>query len=251
MGQGPSGPRATFVISRGRLFWPEQNGQQAFRQLLFPGNLLASAGRSLSAPSGLLTWFSVPLRTERKSRRYRERSGVVKGRQRAWPPVCVSLALRAQGLAAAVCDAAGGRESVENVSLVTLARIWPTVRGWRARRKGFVSPDNVGKRRPSRPDRFQGFRLSLPGNGREGLRDSGRGGGRVRECARVCPEMLRLPQPPGRGHPTFSGCLPKAIDSSEKKSITTLRAPALDCTCPELTSFISRKQFYLIASWSF
>lgn len=122
MGQGPSGPRATFVISRGRLFWPEQNGQQAFRQLLFPGNLLASAGRSLSAPSGLLTWFSVPLRTEQKSRRYRERSGVVKGRQRAWPPVCASLALRAQGLAAAVCDAAGGRESVDNVSLVTLAQ---------------------------------------------------------------------------------------------------------------------------------
>lgn len=105
-------------------------------------------------------------------------------------------------------------------------RIWPTVRGWRARCKGFVSPDNVGKRRPSRPDRFQGFQLSLPGHGREGLRDSGRGGARVRECARVCPEMLRLPQPPGRGHPTFSGCLPKAIDSSEKKSITTLRAPA-------------------------
>lgn len=130
-------------------------------------------------------------------------------------------------------------------------RIWLTVRGWRPRHKGFVSPDDVGKRRPSRPDRFQGFRLSLPGNGREGLRDSGRGGGRVRECACVCPEMFRLPQPPGRGHPTFSGCLPKAIDSSEKKSITTLRAPALDCTCPELTSFISRKQFYLIASWSF
>lgn len=77
-----------------------------------------------------------------------------------------------------------------------LPRIWPTVRGWRARRKGFVSPDNVGKRRPSRPDRFQGFRLSLPGNGREGLRDSGRGGGRVRvrACARMCARVSRNAQ---------------------------------------------------------
>lgn len=223
MGQGPSGPRATFVISRGRLFWPEQNGQQAFRQLLFPGNLLASAGRSLSAPSGLLTWFSVPLRTEQKSRRYRERSGVVKGRQRAWSPVCLSLALRAQGLAAAVCDAAGGRERVDNVSLVTLAQDSADRPGLASSSQRLCVTGQCWKTSTEQAGQIPRLPIEPPW---------ARAGGPQRfwsgRCARVrvCPEMLRLPQPPGRGHPTFSGCLPKAIDSSEKKSITTLRAPA-------------------------
>lgn len=223
MGQGPSGPRATFVISRGRLFWPEQNGQQAFRQLLFPGNLLASAGRLSSAPSGLLTWFSVPLRTEQKSRRYRERSGVVKGRQWAWSPVCLSLALRAQGLAAAVCDAAGGRESVDNVSLVTLAQDSADRPGLASSSQRLCVTGQCWKTSTEQAGQIPRLPIEPPW---------ARAGGPQRfwsgrwACARVCPEMLRLPQPPGRGHPTFSGCLPKAIDSSEKKSITTLRAPA-------------------------
>lgn len=251
MGQGPSGPRATFVISRGRLFWPEQNGQQAFRQLLFPGNLLASAGRSLSAPSGLLTWFSVPLRTEQKSRRYRERSGVVKGRQRAWSPVCVSLALRAQGLAAAVCDAAGGRESVDNVSLVTLAqdsadrpglasssqRLCVTGQCWKTSTKqaGQIPrlPIEPPWERAGGPQRFWSGRCA---------------------CARMCARVSRNAQvtPATRQRSPYFLGLPSEGHRLLREEIDhNSESPSPDCTCPELTSFISRKQFYLIASWSF